>query len=84
MLKSKPGPCLSNLIDGSVGGNGAELINTALRRPGVRDNAASSATTGSIKALCNIPRDTEICMKYSSSYWSGHRAMERQAGEATG
>ena len=72
------------LIDGSVGGNGAELINTALHRPGVRDNAAFSATTGSIKALRDIPRGTEICMKYSSSYWAGHRAMERLARRRAG
>ena len=70
------------LIDGAVGGNGAELINSALHRKGMHENAKFSTTTGSVKALRDIAAGQEICMSYYGGYWSGVRAMHRrQAGE---
>ena len=54
------------LIDGAVGGNGAELINSALHRRGLHENAKISTTTGSVKALRDIAAGQEIhvCMHY--------------------
>ena len=70
------------LIDGAVGGNGAELINSALHRKGVHENAKFSTTTGSVKVLRDIAAGQEICMNYYGGYWSGVRAMHRrQAGK---
>ena len=66
------------LIDGAVGGNGAELINSAHNRRGMHENAKFSPTTGSVKALRDIDVGQEICMSYFSGYWAGVRAMDRR------
>ena len=66
------------LTDGAVGGSGSELINSALHRRGIHENAKFSPTTGSVKALRDIDVGQEICMSYFSGYWAGVRAMDRR------